>query len=63
MAQGHNRPVDRCEGREVISVEDIARVLAWADGSSIEELADAATSVLWLDSAQACLEDITEATA
>ena len=46
----------------MISVEDIARVLAWADGSSTEEIAAAGTSVLWLDSAQACLEDITEAT-
>ena len=46
----------------MITVEEIARVLAWADGSSIEELAAASTSVLWLDSAQACLEDITEAT-
>jgi hypothetical protein len=46
----------------VISVEDIARVLAWADGSSVEEIADAGAHVLWLDSAQACLEDITEAT-
>ena len=50
------------EGGEVISVEDIARVLAWADGSSVEEIAAAGAHVLWLDSAQACLEDITEAT-
>jgi hypothetical protein len=49
------------EGSEVISVEDVARVLAWADGSTPEEIAHAGAHVLWLDSAQACLEDITEA--
>ena len=42
--------------------EDIARVLAWADGSTPQEIAHAGAHVLWLDSAQACLEDITEAT-
>jgi hypothetical protein len=50
------------EEGDKVTVEEIALVLAWADGSSIEELAAASTSVLWLDSAQACLEDITGAT-
>jgi len=39
----------------------VARVLAWADGSTPEEIAQAGAHVLWLDSAQACLEDIGEA--
>ena len=37
-----------------------ARVLAWADGGSPAEVAAAPTSVLWLDAAQQCLEDIGE---
>jgi hypothetical protein len=40
----------------------VARVLAWADGSTPEEIAQAGAHVLWLDSAQACLEDLGEAT-
>lgn len=43
--------------------EDIslaARVLAWADGGSPDEVAAAPASVLWLDAAQQCLEDIGE---
>lgn len=42
----------------MISVEDVARVLAWADGSSPQEIAEATTVILWLDAAQQCLEDI-----
>lgn len=50
------------EGREVISVEDIARVLVWANGGSIAEIAAAPSDVLIMDDAQQCLEDLTEAT-
>ena len=46
----------------MISVEDVARVLAWADGCSFTEIAAASTVVHWLDHAQQCIEDITEAT-
>ena len=38
-----------------------ARVLAWADGSTPAEIATAPQSVLWLDAAQQCLEDLGEA--
>ena len=62
MAQGHHRPVDRQEGREVITVEDIARVLVWANGGSMAEIAAAPIDVLVMDEAQQCVEDITEAT-
>ena len=58
MAQGHHRPVDRNEGSEVITVEDVARVLAWSDGGTPAEVAAAPTEILWLDAAQQCLEDI-----
>lgn len=37
-----------------------ARVLAWADGGTPAEIATAHQSVLWLDAAQQCLEDIGE---
>jgi hypothetical protein len=53
--------VDRKAG-EVISVEDIARVLAWANGADPAEIAAAPGDVLVMDEAQQCLEDITEAT-
>lgn len=46
----------------MIAVEDVARVLAWADGCSFTEIAAAHTVVHWLDCAHMCLEDITEAT-
>lgn len=46
----------------MISVKDVARVLAWADGCTFAEIAAAPTVVHWLDAAQQCLEDITEAT-
>ena len=46
----------------MISVEDVARVLAWADGCSFTEIAAAPTEILWLDAAQQCLEDIGRAT-
>ena len=62
MATGDDRRLDRKEG-EVITVEEIARVLAWADGGTPDEVAAAPTAVLWLDAAQQCLEDIQEATA
>ena len=42
----------------MISVEDVARVLAWADGGTPDEVAAAPNAVLWLDAAQQCLEDI-----
>jgi hypothetical protein len=50
--------MDGSKGREVISVEDVARVLAWSDGGTPDEVAAAPTTVLWLDAAQQCLEDI-----
>ena len=50
------------EGRKVMTVEDVARVLAWADGCSYTEIVAASTVVHWLDAAQQCLEDIAEAT-
>jgi hypothetical protein len=37
-----------------------ARVLAWSDGGTPDEVAAAPASVLWLDAAQQCLEDIGE---
>ena len=46
----------------MIAVEDIARVLAWANGGSMAEIAAAPSDVLVMDEAQQCLEDITEAT-
>lgn len=58
MVNGCARQVTVEEGREVISVEDVARVLAWADGGTPAEVAAAPTTVLWLDAAQQCLEDI-----
>ena len=61
MATRNDQPVDRHEGREVISVEDVARVLAWADGGTPAEVAAAPTEILWLDAAQQCLEDIRRA--
>ena len=50
------------EGHDMISVVDVAKVLAWADGCTFAEIAAAPTVVHWLDAAQQCLEDITEAT-
>jgi len=52
--------VDRKEG-EVISVEDIARVLVWANEGDKADIAAAPSDVLVMDDAQQCLEDITEA--
>jgi len=54
--------MDRKEG-EVISVDDIARVLVWANGGDKSEIAAAPSDVLVMDEAQQCLEDITEAQA
>ena len=53
--------MDRKQGSTVISVEDVARVLAWADGGTPAEVAAAPTEILWLDAAQQCLEDIARA--
>ena len=61
MATRHHRPVDRCEGREV-TVDDIARVLVWANGGDKAEIAAAPKDILLMDDAQQCLEDIQEAT-
>jgi hypothetical protein len=52
--------VDRQEGQ--VTVEEIARVLVWANGGSHAEIAAAPSHVLIMDDAQQCLEDITEAT-
>jgi hypothetical protein len=46
----------------VISVEEIARVLVWANGGDPAEIAAAPSDVLVMDEAQQCLEDIGEAT-
>jgi hypothetical protein len=46
----------------VITVEEIARVLVWANGGDKAEIAAAPGDVLVMDDAQQCLEDITEAT-
>jgi hypothetical protein len=46
----------------VITVEDIARVLVWANGGDKADIAAAPTDILLMDDAQQCLEDITEAT-
>lgn len=41
----------------------VARVLAWSDGGTPDEVAAAPTSVLWLDAAQQCIEDIEQGSA
>lgn len=41
----------------MITVEDVAKVLAWADGGTPAEVAAAPKSILYLDAAQQCLED------
>ena len=46
----------------MIAVEDVAKVLVWANGGSMAEIAAAPSDVLVMDEAQQCLEDITEAT-
>ena len=46
----------------MITVEDIARVLVWANGGDKADIAAAPTDILLMDDAQQCLEDITEAT-
>ncbi len=60
MATGDDRRMDRQEGE--VTVEDIARVLVWANGGDPAEIAAAPGDVLVMDDAQQCLEDITEAT-
>ena len=62
MASRDDRWLDRKEG-EAISVEDIARVLVWANGGDKAEIAAAPKDILVMDDAQQCLEDIQEATA
>ena len=52
--------MDRKEGE--VTVEEIARVLVWANGGDPAEIAAAPGDVLVMDDAQQCLEDITEAT-
>ena len=47
----------------MITVEEIARVLVWANGGDKAEIAAAPGYVLVMDDAQQCLEDIQEATA
>ena len=47
----------------MITVEDIARVLVWANGGDKAEIAAAPSDILLMDDAQQCLEDIQEATA
>ena len=44
-----------------MTVEDVARVLAWSDGGTPAEVAAAPTEILWLYVAQQCLEDIARA--
>ena len=43
-----------------MTIEEVARVLAWADGCNGQEIQAASSEVLWLDSAQQCLEDLKE---
>ncbi len=50
------------KGREVITVEDVARVLVWSNGGSMAEIAAAPSEILVMDDAQQCLEDLAEAT-
>ncbi len=42
----------------MITVEDIGRVLVWANGGSMVEIAAAPSDVLVMDDAQQCLEDL-----
>jgi len=49
------------EGRDV-TVEEIARVLVWANGGEGAQIKAAASDVLVMDDAQQCLEDIRDAT-
>ena len=44
-----------------MTVEDVARVLAWSDGGTPAKVAAAPTEILWLYVAQQCLEDIARA--
>ena len=46
----------------MMTVEDVARVLVWASGGSMAQIAAAPIDVIVMDEAQQCLEDITEAT-
>ena len=45
-----------------MTVEEIARVLVWANGGDKAEIAAAPKDILLMDDAQQCLEDIQEAT-
>jgi hypothetical protein len=42
----------------MMTVDEIARVLVWANGGSPTEIAAAPSDVLVMDDAQQCLEDI-----
>jgi hypothetical protein len=44
-----------------MTVEDIARVLVWANGGEGAEIVAAASEILVMDDAQQCLEDIRDA--
>ena len=46
----------------MITVEEIARVLVWANGGEGKQIAAAASDILVMDDAQQCLEDIRDAT-
>ena len=52
--------MDRKEGD--VTVEEIARVLVWANGGEGKQIASAASDILVMDDAQQCLEDIRDAT-
>ena len=45
-----------------MTVDDIARVLVWANGGDKAEITAAPSDILLMDDAQQCLEDIQEAT-
>ena len=42
----------------MMTVEDVARVLVWANGGDAAEIAAAPINVLVMDDAQQCLEDL-----
>ena len=46
----------------MMTVDDIARVLVWANGGEGAQIAAAASDIRVMDDAQQCLEDIRDAT-
>ncbi len=62
MVNAGSHRVTLGKGREVITVEDVARILVWANGGSMAEIAAAPSEILVMDDAQQCLEDLAEAT-